>query len=25
MATGMYVINAEFKGSSISHNVSLIK
>ena len=25
MATGMYVINAEFEGSSISHNVSLIK
>ena len=25
MATGMYVINAEFEGNSISHNVSLIK
>ena len=25
MATGMYVINAEFEGKNISHNVSLIK
>ncbi len=25
MATGMYVINAEFEGNNISHNVSLIK
>ena len=25
MATGMYVINAEFNGTNISHNVSLIK
>ena len=25
MATGMYVINAEFDGQSITHNVSLIK
>ena len=25
MATGMYVINAEFNGKSVSHNVTLIK
>ncbi len=25
MDTGMYVINAEFNGTNISHNVSLIK
>ena len=25
MATGIYVINAEFNGQSITHNVSLIK
>ena len=25
MAAGVYVINAEFEGKSISHNVSLIK